>query len=218
MERLIDIYWRNTRSALSDFKLNHGPEDVGISVGWHNNELDRRGETAQSASQRPRSSVRAHVTTGQSRRSVSSSRQAGSRPISHRCTARWSPWHWRSVRRGVSVIIVEAGVALTGCGQAERADAAAWNSVGPESQRVRRRSLPGGPPRRLSYLRPAGGALPRVPGPPAAPPGTSEHNLGIALDLATSEMRSMVDSIGPAFGWAKVTAPKKWWHITYAGR
>jgi hypothetical protein len=31
-------------------------------------------------------------------------------------------------------------------------------------------------------------------------------------------MRSMVDSIGPAFGWAMVTAPKKWWHITYVGR
>jgi len=52
----------------------------------------------------------------------------------------------------------------------------------------------------------------------AAPPGMSEHNLGIALDLATPEMRWVVDSIGPAFGWAKVTAPKEWWHITYVGR
>jgi LysM repeat protein len=52
----------------------------------------------------------------------------------------------------------------------------------------------------------------------AAPPGTSEHNLGIALDLATPEMRSIVDSIGPAFGWAKVTALKEWWHVTYVGR
>lgn len=52
----------------------------------------------------------------------------------------------------------------------------------------------------------------------AAPPGTSEHNLGIALDLATPQMRSIVDSIGPAFGWAKVTAPEEWWHITYVGR
>jgi LysM repeat protein len=52
----------------------------------------------------------------------------------------------------------------------------------------------------------------------ADPPGTSEHNLGIALDLATPEMRSIVDSIGPAFGWAKITAPKEWWHITYVGR
>ena len=52
----------------------------------------------------------------------------------------------------------------------------------------------------------------------AAPPGISEHNLGIALDLATPEMRSTVDSIGPVFGWAKVTAPEEWWHITYVGR
>jgi LysM repeat protein len=52
----------------------------------------------------------------------------------------------------------------------------------------------------------------------ADPPGTSEHNLRIALDLATPEMRSIVDAIGPAFGWAKVTAPKEWWHVTYVGR
>ena len=52
----------------------------------------------------------------------------------------------------------------------------------------------------------------------AAPPGTSEHNLGIALDLATRQMRSIVDSIGPAFGWAKVTVPEEWWHVTYVGR
>jgi LysM repeat protein len=54
-------------------------------------------------------------------------------------------------------------------------------------------------------------------GAPAAPPGLSEHNLGIALDVATPEMRSIVDSIGAAFGWAKVTAPDEWWHITYVG-
>jgi LysM repeat protein len=55
-------------------------------------------------------------------------------------------------------------------------------------------------------------------GAPANPPGTSEHNSGTALDLATPKMRSIVDLIGPAFGWAKVTSPKEWWHITYAGR
>jgi len=54
-------------------------------------------------------------------------------------------------------------------------------------------------------------------GAPAAPPGTSEHNLGIALDVATPEMRSIVDQIGGGFGWAKVTAPEEWWHITYVG-
>lgn len=51
----------------------------------------------------------------------------------------------------------------------------------------------------------------------AAPPGTSEHNLGIAVDVATPEMRSIVDQIGASFGWAKVDAPDEWWHVTFVG-
>jgi len=51
----------------------------------------------------------------------------------------------------------------------------------------------------------------------AAPPGTSEHNLGIAVDVATPEMRSIVDQIGGSFGWAKVDAPDEWWHVTFVG-
>ena len=51
----------------------------------------------------------------------------------------------------------------------------------------------------------------------AAPPGTSEHNFGIALDVATPEMRSIVDAIGGAYGWGKYTTPDEWWHITYGG-
>ena len=54
-------------------------------------------------------------------------------------------------------------------------------------------------------------------GPPADPPGQSEHNLGIALDLATPAMRSIVDAIGAAYGWVKVSAPGEWWHVTYVG-
>ena len=54
-------------------------------------------------------------------------------------------------------------------------------------------------------------------GPPAAPPGTSEHNLGTAVDLATEEMRSVVDVIGGAYGWGKYTAPDEWWHISFVG-
>ncbi|GEM_PF-1621607 len=54
-------------------------------------------------------------------------------------------------------------------------------------------------------------------GPPADPPGQSEHNLGIAVDLATPEMRSIVDAIGSAYGWVKVSAPGEWWHVTYVG-
>ncbi len=54
-------------------------------------------------------------------------------------------------------------------------------------------------------------------GPPAAPPGTSEHNLGTAVDLATEEMRSVVDSIGGGYGWGKFTAPDEWWHVSFVG-
>ena len=51
----------------------------------------------------------------------------------------------------------------------------------------------------------------------AAPPGTSVHELGTALDLATPEMRWVVDEIGARFGWRKVEAPDEWWHINYVG-
>jgi hypothetical protein len=30
-------------------------------------------------------------------------------------------------------------------------------------------------------------------------------------------MRWVVDQIGNAFGWAKVTAEDEWWHVTYVG-
>ena len=54
-------------------------------------------------------------------------------------------------------------------------------------------------------------------GPVAAPPGTSAHELGTAVDLATPEMRHVVDLIGARFGWEKVEAPTEWWHINYVG-
>ena len=53
-------------------------------------------------------------------------------------------------------------------------------------------------------------------GPEAAPPGTSEHGFGRAVDLATPEMRRAVDLIGGRFGWAKTEAPTEWRHVNYA--
>lgn len=53
-------------------------------------------------------------------------------------------------------------------------------------------------------------------GAPANPPGTSSHELGIAVDLATPEMRSVIDQIGPAHGW-QATIPGEWWHVEYTG-
>lgn len=54
-------------------------------------------------------------------------------------------------------------------------------------------------------------------GAPADPPGTSSHELGTAVDVATPEMRSIVDSIGSQFGWGKIHGPGEWWHVDYVG-
>jgi LysM repeat protein len=51
----------------------------------------------------------------------------------------------------------------------------------------------------------------------AAPPGTSSHEYGIALDLADPSMRTVVDQIGASYGWAKTEAPEEWWHVNYIG-
>lgn len=57
----------------------------------------------------------------------------------------------------------------------------------------------------------------RAGGPEAAPPGTSAHGLGKAVDLATPEMRRAVDLLGRRFGWAKIEAPTEWNHVNYVG-
>jgi len=54
-------------------------------------------------------------------------------------------------------------------------------------------------------------------GAPANPPGSSSHEYGTAVDLASPEMRTVVDSLGPAYGWAKVHGPDEWWHVDYVG-
>jgi LysM repeat protein len=103
-----------------------------------------------------------------------------------------------------------------------RTDAAsAWNSMRQESLNTYGQDLyPGGP---LSAYRTYDQqaqlyqAYLDGTGAPANPPGTSEHNLGIAVDVETPEMRWVVDQIGGAYGWAKVSAPDEWWHITFVG-
>ncbi len=54
----------------------------------------------------------------------------------------------------------------------------------------------------------------------AARPGTSNHGWGLAVDLATQEMRRVVDAIGEPYGYAKKwsDAPSEWWHIKWNGR
>jgi LysM repeat protein len=52
-------------------------------------------------------------------------------------------------------------------------------------------------------------------GPLAAPPGTSAHETGTAVDLQDESMRAVIDEIGPAYGWGKTEAPDEWWHVNY---
>ncbi len=54
-------------------------------------------------------------------------------------------------------------------------------------------------------------------GAPANPPGSSSHELGVSVDLATPAMRDVVDQIGWQYGWGKTEAPDEWWHVTWGG-
>lgn len=51
----------------------------------------------------------------------------------------------------------------------------------------------------------------------AAEPGTSNHGWGLAVDVATQEMRGWIDNHGAPFGWQKQwsDAPSEWWHIRF---
>lgn len=51
----------------------------------------------------------------------------------------------------------------------------------------------------------------------AAYPGTSNHGLGLAVDLSTVRIRDLIDKYGAAFGWSKSwsDAQSEWWHILY---
>lgn len=51
----------------------------------------------------------------------------------------------------------------------------------------------------------------------AAVPGTSAHEYGTAVDLADPSMRTVIDQIGAAYGWAKTEASGEWWHVDYVG-
>lgn len=54
-------------------------------------------------------------------------------------------------------------------------------------------------------------------GAPANPPGSSSHEYGTAVDLASPEMRTVIDQLGPSYGWGKVHGPDEWWHVDYVG-
>ena len=51
----------------------------------------------------------------------------------------------------------------------------------------------------------------------AARPGTSNHGLGIAIDLGDTWSRNIIDKMGKPYGFSKAhsDAPSEWWHIKY---
>ena len=51
----------------------------------------------------------------------------------------------------------------------------------------------------------------------AALPGTSNHGLGHAVDVADHFMASLVDKHGGLFGWHHWDAKWEWWHREYDG-
>jgi hypothetical protein len=91
-------------------------------------------------------------------------------------------------------------------GQLRTDCAAAWNAMNVEARRLGCELLPNGS--KSSYrtyaqqvelwqlYQSGAGAL-------AAHPGSSNHGWGLAVDVATMQMRRMIDRIGDAFGWAK---------------
>lgn len=51
----------------------------------------------------------------------------------------------------------------------------------------------------------------------AAPPGTSNHGLGITVDLMTLAQRAFIDRRGAMYGWSKrwSDAAWEWWHVKW---
>jgi LysM repeat protein len=97
----------------------------------------------------------------------------------------------------------------------------AWNAMRAEAKSVFGVDIyPGGPLSAYrSYAQQSAlyGAFLAGLGAPANPPGTSSHEYGIAVDVQTPEMRSVIDQIGSKYGWGKVHAPGEWWHVDYLG-
>lgn len=105
-------------------------------------------------------------------------------------------------------------------GQLERTAAAAWNAMNVEARRNGLELRPTGS--RSSYRNYADqehfwNLYQSGKGNLAARPGTSNHGWGLAVDVATQGMRSMIDRIGRKYGWAKAwsDAPSEWWHLKY---
>jgi hypothetical protein len=113
-----------------------------------------------------------------------------------------------------------AALAPIAQGQLRRDCAAAWNSMNVAARAGGCELLPTGSmssyrtltQQRLLYARYRAGT-----GSLAAVPGQSNHGWGLAVDVATHEMRAMIDRIGTKWGWSKRTsdAQSEWWHLKW---
>ena len=104
-------------------------------------------------------------------------------------------------------------------GRLAKPAAAAWNAMNVHARRLGLELTPTGSmssyrtlaQQKLLYARYlSGGTL-------AAKPGHSNHGWGLAVDVATLQMRQLVDRIGEPYGWAKKwsDAPSEYWHLLY---
>ena len=105
-------------------------------------------------------------------------------------------------------------------GQLRKDAAAAWNSMNVEARKHGLELLPTGSMssyRTFAQQQYLWNLYQSGRGNLAAFPGQSNHGEGIAVDVATPQMRALLDSIGHKYGWAKEwsDAPSEWWHIKW---
>lgn len=105
-------------------------------------------------------------------------------------------------------------------GQLRKDAAAAWNAMNQEARSLGVELLPTGS--KSSYRTYAQqvelyALYKSGRGNLAAVPGSSNHGYGTAVDLATEQMRTMLDRIGAKYGYSKQwsDAKREWWHILY---
>lgn len=95
--------------------------------------------------------------------------------------------------------------------------AASWNAKGGPSDSGLKPEGPEGSYRTYEQQVELWAAYQNGTGNLAAVPGTSNHGLGVAIDLAETWMRSWIDEHGARYGWAKTEAFSEWWHVNYIG-
>jgi LAS superfamily LD-carboxypeptidase LdcB len=105
-------------------------------------------------------------------------------------------------------------------GRLAKAAAAAWNAMNVESRKNGLEIVPTGSKssyRTFAQQQELYNLYVSGKGNLAAKPGTSNHGWGLAVDVATQQMRQMIDRIGVKYGFSKrcSDAQNEWWHIKY---